>query len=117
MLYLHCLVWLCDTFHMTKLHKWLQVDFENTACIVEFIDYIIRYFIITKDEANISESDTLSIFFVELDSSLVLKLDINSNSVVKKCQMHLSTYNTIWYKYNTIIIDQYRIDFLHPINR
>ncbi len=49
MLHLHCLVWFHGSFYITELCKQLQVDSKYTTCIVEFIDCIIRCFIIPKD--------------------------------------------------------------------
>lgn len=40
-LYLYCLVWLCDVFHITQFRKQLQANCEYAACVIEFIDYII----------------------------------------------------------------------------
>lgn len=104
MLYLYCLVWFCNAFYITQLYEQLQADSEYTAYIVEFIDCIIRYSIIPKDEAHASQSDVLLAFFDNSDSSFVLKLDINLNVVVRKCQIHLSTYNTTCYKYGIAIM-------------
>ncbi len=111
MLHLHCLVWLCGTFHITQLREQLQADSEYAACIVEFIDCIIRCSIILEDEAHVPQSDALSAYHDDSDSSFVLKLDVDSNVVVRKYQIHLSTHNAICYKYDAAATDQYRFDF------
>lgn len=84
-LYLNYLVWLCGAFHITLLYKRLQADFEYTACIVEFIDCIFRCSIIPEDEVYVPQSNVSSASFDNSNSSFVLKLDINSNAVARKC--------------------------------
>lgn len=68
-LYLNCVIWLCDDFHITQLYKQLQVNYKYAALIVEFINHIIRYFIIPEDEIDIPQSNTL-----------VVSLNYKSNS-------------------------------------
>ncbi len=116
MLYLHCLVWLSDAFHITQLRKQLQADSEYVVCVVEIIDCIIKCSIIPEDEAYAPQSDAPSTSLNDSNSSFVLKLDVNSNAVVRKCQMHLSTHNAICYKYGAIATGQCRFDFPCPTN-
>ena len=94
----------------------MQTDSKYIACIVESVDCIIRCFIIPKDKQYASQFNAPSAFFNNSDSSLVLKLDVNSNAIVKKCQMHLSTHNVTCYKYGAAAIRQCRFDFPCPTN-
>ncbi len=94
----------------------MQADSEYAACVVEFIDHIIKCFIIPEDEGHLPQSDAPSASLDNSDSSFVLKLDVDSNAVVKKCQMHSSTYNATCYKYSAAAIDQCRFDFPRPTN-
>ncbi len=94
----------------------MQANSEYAICIVEFIDYLIKCSIISEDEAYARQSDTPSAFLDDLDSSFVLKLDINSNAIARKCQMHLLTHNATCYKYGTNETSQYRFDFSRPTN-
>lgn len=85
---MHCLVWVCDIFHITQLRKQLQIDTKYAACIVEFINCIIRWFMIPEDETHALQSNTSLPYFDELDSSFMLKIDINLNAVVRDCLMN-----------------------------
>lgn len=76
---------------------------DYATCIVEFIDYIIRCSIIPEDEADAPQPNALLASLDDSNSSFILKLDVNSNVVAKKCQMHLSTHNAICYKYGAIV--------------
>lgn len=72
----------------------MQTYFKYAIFIIEFINCISRYSIIPKKEVHISQSDILLAFFGELNSNFELKLDINSNTIARNCQIHLSTYKT-----------------------
>lgn len=58
---LHCLVCLYVAFYIFQLYNGLQADSKYAACIVEFINFIIWYFIIPQDEAQVPRVNTLSI--------------------------------------------------------
>lgn len=81
----------------------MQTDSKYVACIIVFINPIIRYFINLKDKAKTLQFDVPSAFLDELDSSFAPKLDVDSNAVAIKFQMHLSIYNAIYYKYGAAI--------------
>ncbi len=115
-LHLHCLVWLCDAFYITQLREQLQADSEYTAHVVEFLDRIIKCSIIPEDEAHAPQSDAPSAFLDDSNSSFVLKLDVDTNVVVRKCQMHLSTHNATCYQYSAAATGQCRFDFPCPTN-
>lgn len=57
------------------------------------------------------QSNTPSAFFNNLDLSFILKLDVDSNAIVRECQIYLSTYNATCYKYDATTTGQYRFDF------
>ncbi len=111
-----CLVWLHSAFYITQLRERLQADFKYIPCVVEFIDRIIRCSIIPEDKVYAPQSNTLLASFNESDSSFVLKLDIDSNAFMRKCQMYLSTHNATCYKYGAAATGQYRFDFPCPMN-
>ena len=54
MLHLHCLVWLCDTFHISQLRNRLQADSKYAARVDVFINCIIKYSIKPIDEVKAS---------------------------------------------------------------
>lgn len=60
------------------------MDSKFTACINVFINYIIKYFIKSENKAKTLQFDAPLAFFEKLNSSLALKLDVNSNMVVIK---------------------------------
>ena len=82
-----------------------------------FINRIIRYSIKPEDEAKALQTDTPYAFLDESDSSFTLKLDVNSNAVAERFQMHLSNHNATCYKYGAAIIGQCRFDFLCIMNK
>ncbi len=116
MLYLHCLLWLHGAFYITQLCKQLHTDSKYAVCVVEFIDYIIRCSIIPEDEAHTLQLDAPLASLNESDLSFILKLDINSNAVARKCQIYLSTHNATCYKYGTATTSQCRFNFSCPTN-
>lgn len=69
---------------------------EYTVHVFEFIECIIRCFVILEDKTHALQSDTSLTFFDELDSSFILKLDVNLNIIARKYQMHLSTHNATY---------------------
>ncbi len=72
--------------------------------------------IIPEDEAYAPQSDAPSASFDNSDSSFVLKLDVDSNIIAKKCQIYLSTHNATCYKYSAATTGQCRFDFPCPTN-
>ena len=117
MLYLHCLVWLRDAYHISKLCDRLQADSEYAACVVEFVNRIIRCSIVLEDKTRAPKFEAPSAFLDESDSSFALKLDIDSNIMAMRYQMHSSNHNAICYKYGATAIGQYRFDFPRPKNK
>ena len=99
-----------------QLRNQLQLDSEYTACIIVSINRMIRCSIKPEDEAKAPQPNAPSAFFDESDSSFVLKLDVNSNTMAKRFQMHLSTHNATCYKYRAAATGQYRFDFPCLIN-
>lgn len=95
----------------------MQADFEYAACIVVFINHVIKCSIKLEDEAKALQPNILSAFFDELNLSFILKLDLNSNAMTMRFQMLLLIHNIIYYKYRTTRIGQYRFDFLCLINK
>lgn len=95
----------------------MQTDFEYATCIVIFINGIIRYFIKLEDKAKSLQSNILLAFLDKSDSNFILKLNVNSNTVVMRFQIYLSTHNIIYYKYKTIVTGQYRFEFSYSMNK
>lgn len=85
-------------FHITQLCRQLETYFEYTTYIIQYINYIIRYFIILKDKADISQFNTPLAFLNESNLNFILKLNMNSNTIVRKYQIYLPTYNATCYK-------------------
>lgn len=82
-----------------------------------FINRILRCSIKPEDEAMTLQPDALSDFFDELDSSFALKLDLDSNAVTMRFQMHFSTHKATCYKYGAVAIGQCRFDFSCSMNK
>lgn len=80
----------------------MQANFKYTACVIEFINCIIKCSIIPEDEAKTPQYNIPSTLLNELDLSFIQKLDVNLNAVARKCQMHSSTHKTTCYKYGAI---------------
>lgn len=117
MLHLHYLIWLCGIFHIFQLCNRLEADYEYAVYVVVFINCIIKCSIKPKDEANAPQPDTLSAFLDKSDSSFALKLDVDSNAVTMKFQIHLSTHKATCYKYSIAVTSWCRFDFLCSINK
>lgn len=65
------------------------MDFEYIFYIVESINCIIRCSIITKNEVDMPSFDTTLASFDKSNSSFVVILDIDLNTVARKCQIQL----------------------------
>ncbi len=65
---------------------------------------MIKYSIILKDKAYAPQSGALLAFLDESALSFLVKLDVDSNAVARKCQMHFSTHNATCYKCGAVAI-------------
>lgn len=80
------------------------MDNEYVDHIIEFINYIIRCFIIPKKEVYMLQFGALLVFLNNSDSSFALKLDVNLHIVARSFEIYLSTYNASCYKYYVLTI-------------
>ncbi len=87
--------------------RWVS---HRASLVAIGIGYIVDPF------PHAPQSDVLSTSLDDSDSSFVLKLDVNSNEVAMKCQIHLSTHNATCYKYGAAATGQCRFDFPRPTN-
>lgn len=114
MLHLHCLVWLRGAFHFSDIRERLQSDPEYAACMVRFIDKIIRCSIDSEQNSEAPKNEGPSASSKETDREFDIKLHNDSNVVAAKIQMHLSSHNTTCFKYGAAATGKCRFDFPRP---
>lgn len=61
----------------------MQADPKYTTYIILFICYINKYYIISKNKVDISEFDILLTCLDKFDFSFILKININSNIMIR----------------------------------
>lgn len=114
MLYFHYFIWLCGVFHLSEIHNPVCLDLVYIAGIVEFIENIIRYSIVSRLQAETLSQKAPQASLDETDDDYGSKLEHDSNAVAAKSQFHSNTYNTTCFKYGAAASRQYWFDFLRP---
>lgn len=72
--------------------------------VVEFINYIVKYSIISKNEVHMPQSDALLISFDKLNLGFISKLDVNLNTIARSYQMYFFIHSGTCCKYNVTSI-------------